>query len=159
MKYKNYLIYEVLCVIALFFFIVWICATHSGGTEKSVDEVAAPVINVMTQDQMARKSNADASKAFGIDIDKTEGIVYYANDNVMDVTEMLIVKLNDSGDTGEFKEAIQNRVTDRKNLYKNYAPEQYALLEDSVIKINGNIVFYCTAVNSDALYEAYKKAL
>ena len=43
MKYKNYLIYEVLCVIALFFFIVWICATHSGGTEKSVDEVAAPV--------------------------------------------------------------------------------------------------------------------
>ena len=55
--------------------------------------------------------------------------------------------------------AAENRVTDRENLYKNYAPEQYALLEDSVIKINGNIVFYCTAVNSDALYEAYKKAL
>lgn len=159
MKHKNYLIYEVLCVIALFVFIIWICATHSGGTDKSVDEVAAPVLNVLTQDQMARKTNADAAKAFGIDIDKTDGIVYYANDNVMDVTEMLIVKLNDPGDANELKEAIRNRVTDRENLYKNYAPEQYALLEDSVIKINGNIVFYCTAVNSDALYEAYKKAL
>ena len=92
-------------------------------------------------------------------MDKTDGIVYYANDNVMDVSEMLIVKLNDSNDAGEFKTAIQNRVTDQENLYKNYAPEQYALLEDSVIKINGNIIFYCTAVNSDELYEAYKKAL
>jgi len=158
-KYKNYMIYEVLCVVLLFCFIVWVCATHSGGTQKSADEVAAPVISSLRQDQMSKKTNADAGKAFGIDLDKTDGIVYYANDNVMDVSEMLIVKLNDSNDAGEFKTAIQNRVTDQENLYKNYAPEQYALLEDSVIKINGNIIFYCTAVNSDELYEAYKKAL
>ena len=159
MKYKNYLIYEVLCVIFLFVFIIWICATHSGGTQKSIEEVSAPVLSALGQDQMVKKTNADAGKAFDFDIEKTEGIVYYANDNVMDVSEMLIVKLNDSNDANEIKESIRNRVTDRENLYKNYAPEQYALLEDSVIKVNGNIIFYCTAVNSDELYEAYKKAL
>ena len=72
---------------------------------------------------------------------------------------MLIVKLADANDAEEFKAAIENRVSDRENLYKNYAPEQYALLEDSIIRTDGNIVFYCTAVNSDELYEAYKKAL
>ena len=159
MKYKNYRILEALCVVALIAFIIWVCATHKGGTQKSVDEVAAPVCVAIAQDQMAKKTNLDASKAFGFDIDKTEGIVYYANDNVMDVSEMLIVKLNNAGDAAEFKTAIQNRVTDRENLYKNYAPEQYALLEDCIIRTDGNIVFYCTAVNSDELYEAYKKAL
>lgn len=159
MKYRNYMIYEVLCVIALFAFIIWVCATHKGGTKKSVDEIASPVCQAIAQDQMEKKTNMDASKAFGFDIDKTDGIVYYANDNVMDVSEMLIVKLADANDAEEFKAAIENRVSDRENLYKNYAPEQYALLEDSIIRTDGNIVFYCTAVNSDELYEAYKKAL
>lgn len=113
----------------------------------------------MTQDQMNKKTNADAIKAFGIDLDKTEGVVYYANDSVMDVSEMLIVKLVDPDDAQEVRESIRNRVTDRENLYKNYAPDQYALLEDCIIKTSGNMVFYCTAVNAGELYDAYKKAL
>ena len=159
MKYKNYLIPEILCVVCLIGFIVWICILSSGGTQKSVDEVTAPVVTVMTQNQMTKKTNADAIKAFGFDVSKIEGLAYYSNDSVMDVSEMLIVKLNDSEDASEFKTAIQNRVTDLENTYKNYAPDQYALLQDCIIKTSGNTVFYCTAQNADELYDAYKKAL
>ena len=159
MKQKNYLVPEILLVAALLVFIVWICIISSGGTRKSIDEVSAPVCLALEQDQMNKKTNSDAIKAFGIDLDKTEGLVYYANDSVMDVSEMLIVKLNDPDDAEGFRTAIQNRVTDRENLYKNYAPEQYALLQDCIIKTSGNMVFYCTAKNADELYETYKKAL
>lgn len=159
MKRKNYLIPELLLVAALLVFIVWICIVNSGGTRKSIEEVSAPVCLALTQDQMIRKTNADAIKAFGIDLDKTEGVVYYANDSVMDVSEMLIVKLVSPDDAQEFKEAIVSRVTDRENMYKNYAPDQYALLQDCIIKTSGNTVFYCTAKNADELYEAYRKAL
>jgi len=131
----------------------------SGGTRKSIEEVSAPVCLAMTEGQMNKKTNADAIKAFGIDLDKTEGVVYYANDSVMDVSEMLIVKLTDPEDAQEVRDAVRNRVNDRENLYKNYAPDQYALLEDCIIKTSGNMVFYCTAVNADELYDAYKKAL
>lgn len=131
----------------------------SGGTRKSIEEVSAPVCLAMKDGQMNRKTNADAIKAFGIDLDKTEGVVYYANDSVMDVSEMLIVKLADPDDAQTVRDAVRNRVTDRENLYKNYAPDQYALLEDCIIKTSGNMVFYCTAVNADELYDAYKKAL
>ncbi len=131
----------------------------SGGTRKSIEEVSAPVCLAMKDGQMNRKTNADAIKAFGIDLDKTEGVVYYANDSVMDVSEMLIVKLTDPDDAQTVRDAVRNRVADRENLYKNYAPDQYALLEDCIIKTSGNMVFYCTAVNADELYDAYKKAL
>ena len=131
----------------------------SGGTRKSIEEVSAPVCLAMTEGQMNKKTNADAIKAFGIDLDKIEGVVYYANDSVMDVSEMLIVKLTDPEDAQEVRDAVRNRVNDRENLYKNYAPDQYALLEDCIIKTSGNMVFYCTAVNADELYDAYKKAL
>ncbi|MBR3248378.1 MAG: DUF4358 domain-containing protein [Clostridiales bacterium] len=159
MKPKNYLVPELLLVAALLGFIVWICILNSGGTQKSIEEVSAPVCLVLTDGQMNKKTNTDAIKSFGIDLDKTEGLVYYANDSVMDVSEMLIVKLVSADDAQEFRTAIQNRVTDQENLYKNYAPDQYALLEDCIIKTSGNTVFYCTAKNADELYEAYKKAL
>ena len=159
MKYKNYLIPEILCVVFLLGFIVWMCILSSGGTQKNIDEVSAPVVSVLTQDQMTKKTNADASKAFGFDISKTEGIAYYSNDSVMDVSELLIVKLNSADDASEFKTAIRNRVTDLENTYKNYAPDQYALLQDCIIKTSGNTVFYCTAANADELYDAYKKSL
>lgn len=159
MKPKNYLVPELLLVAALLGFIVWICILNSGGTQKSIEEVSTPVCLVLTDGQMNKKTNADAIKTFGIDLDKTEGLVYYTNDSVMDVSEMLIVKLVSADDAQEFRTAIQNRVTDQENLYKNYAPDQYALLEDCIIKTSGNTVFYCTAKNADELYEAYKKAL
>lgn len=108
---------------------------------------------------MVQQTNADAVKAFGLDLSQTDGIVYYANDNIMDVSELLIVKLRDKEDASALKEAIEARVSDRMNLYKSYAPEQYSLLDKCTISVSGNTVFYCTAKNADLLYTAYKKAL
>ena len=54
---------------------------------------------------------------------------------------------------------METYIANQKNLYKNYAPEQYALLEDSILEVSGNTLFYCTATNADALYDAFRKAL
>lgn len=144
---------------ALVAFIILLCTVRSGGTQKPIQDVAAPVVAALEPSQMSEKTNADIAKAFAFDTDKAEGIVYYANDNIMDVSELVIVKLIDKTDAPEFKALIEKRVTDQENLYKNYAPAQYALLKDSIIAVSGNTVFYCTAKNADVLYEAYQKAL
>ena len=77
----------------------------------------------------------------------------------MDVSELLIVKLNDAEDAESFRTAVETYIANQKNLYKNYAPEQYALLEDSILDVSGNTLFYCTAKNADALYDAFRTAL
>ncbi len=108
---------------------------------------------------MDKKTNADAAKAFGFDLSKTDGLVYYENTDIMDVSELLVVKLKDAEDAEEFRTAVETYIANQKNLYKNYAPEQYALLEDSILEVSGNTLFYCTATNADALYDAFRKAL
>ncbi|MBR1761986.1 MAG: DUF4358 domain-containing protein [Eubacterium sp.] len=159
MTKKKYLIAEIICIIALLVFIIALCASRSGGTKKSIEQISSPVYSAMQKGQMTKKTNADAYKEFGFDISKTEGIAYYANDNIMDVSELLIIKLQDIDDAGEFKTAIKSRVNDRRNLYKSYAPEQYSLLGNCIIESSGNTVFYCTAKNADALYDAFRNAL
>ncbi len=159
MTRKKYVFLELLCVAALAAFIVLLCTYRSGGTQKEIGEVAAPVAKLAQEAEMSEKTNADIAKTFGIDAQLAEGMVYYANDNIMDVSEVLLVKLKDTGDASAVKALIEQRVADQKNLYKNYAPAQYALLGECIIEVSGNTVFYCTAKNADAIYEAYKKAL
>ena len=159
MSRKLYPLLEVLCVAALIAFITFLILSRSGGTEKPVGDVASPVLATLEKGQMTEQSNADAAKAFGFDLSKAEGLVYYENEDIMDVSELLIVKLNDAEDAESFRTAVETYIANQKNLYKNYAPEQYALLEDSILDVSGNTVFYCTAKNADALYDAFRTAL
>lgn len=159
MSRKLYPLLEVLCVAALIAFITFLVLSRSGGTEKPVGDVASPVLATLEEGQMTEQSNADAAKAFGFDLSKAEGLVYYENEDIMDVSELLIVKLNDAEDAESFRTAVETYIANQKNLYKNYAPEQYALLEDSILDVSGNTLFYCTAKNADALYDAFRTAL
>ena len=161
MKSKNnkYRIAEGICVVLLIVFIIFLFILNSGGTQKRVKEIAAPVLKAADISALQKKTAADAAKVFGFDTQKEEGILYYANDNIMDVSELLIIKLKDEADASEFKEAIETHVTNQKNLFKNYAPDQYALLKDSIIEVSGNTLFYCTSKDADAFYDAFKKAL
>ena len=159
MSRKLYPLLEVLCVAALIAFITFLILSRSGGTEKPVGDVASPVLATLEKGQMTEQSNADAAKAFGFDLSKAEGLVYYENEDIMDVSELLIVKLNDAEDAEGFRTAVATYIANQKNLYKNYAPEQYALLEDSILDVSGNTLFYCTAKNADALYDAFRTAL
>ena len=77
----------------------------------------------------------------------------------MNVSEILIVKLNDRSDAPALKEAVENRVKEQQELYKNYAPDQYSLLTNSIVEVKGNVLFYCTGTNAGEAYEAFKKAL
>ena len=159
MSRTLYPLLEVLCVAALIAFITFLVRSRSGGTEKPVGDVASPVLATLEKGQMTEQSNADAAKAFGFDLSKAEGLVYYENEDIMDVSELLIVKLNDAEDAESFRTAVETYIANQKNLYKNYAPEQYALLEDSILDVSGNTLFYCTAKNADALYDAFRTAL
>lgn len=158
-RLDNYSIAEIICAVALVVFIAVLFIVNSGGTNKSIDQISTPVVKVMDVSEMTQKTAAVAGTVFEFDRTKAEGIVYYDNDNVMNVSELLIVKLNDEADAQEFKTAIEKRVEKQKALFKSYAPDQYDLLNNSVIEVSGNTVFYCTAKNADDVYHAFKKAL
>ena len=156
---KKYRIAEGICVVLLIGFIIFLFISNSGGTQKRVKEIAEPVLKAADITSLQKKTAADAAKVFGFDTQKEEGILYYANDNIMDVSELLIVKLKDEADAAVFKAAVEEHVTNQENLFKNYAPDQYALLKESIIEVSGNTLFYCTSKDAKAFYNAFKQAL
>ena len=140
-------------------FIAFLFIRASGGTDKPMAEIAPPVLAELESAGLTEKTAIEAAKVFVYDRDKAAETVYSANESVMDVSEVLMIKLADSADAQEIKAAIEKRVEEQKNLYKSYAPQQYALLERCVIQVSGNTVFYCTAENADRAYDTFKNQL
>ena len=158
-KFGKYKIIELGCVAALIVFIICLIVSLSAGTSKSIQDISASSVKYATESKMKKRSTNDAAKTFGFEAEKAEGIVYYCNDSIMDVSEILIVKLKNPSDAKEFEQAVQKRVENQENLFKNYAPEQYALLQNSIIEADGNTIFYCTADNNKEIYNSFKKGL
>lgn len=158
-KLNKYNIIELACVAALIVFVICLIISLSAGTDKSIEQISQTSVKYATELKMKKKSANTAAKTFGFDAKKAEGVVYYCNDSIMDVSELLIVKLKNSSDAKDFEQAIQNRVNNQENLFKNYAPEQYALLQNSIIECDANTVFYCTAENNKEIYNSFKKGL
>ncbi|MBQ6019055.1 MAG: DUF4358 domain-containing protein [Clostridia bacterium] len=156
---NQYRLYEWICVAALAVFVVLMLVFSSGGTGKSVRELTAPVTKLSEATPLVERTAPEAAAAFGFDLTLTEGVLYYENEDIMNVSEILIVKVNDKSDAPEIKQAVERRVKEQAELYKNYAPDQYSLLQKSIVEVKGNTVFYCTGTNAGDVYDAFKKAL
>lgn len=67
-----------------------------------------------------------------------------------DADEICIVKANDDKlDT--VQKAVEKRLEDQKDVFKDYVPEQYDKLCDTKVKTTGNYVYWvCTNDNSKA---------
>ncbi len=155
----KYRILEGVCVAALVVFVACLFVMNTGGTDKDIEDIAQPVCAAAELGVMEVRTVSEAAGVFDFSPDIADGTVYYASENVMDVSELLIVKLCDKADAPALEAAIRKRVEDQKALYKNYAPQQYSLLQNCIIEVSGNTVFYCTAENAPAFYDAFKQAL
>ena len=159
MKTTAYRIAELLCAAALIGFILFAAAAHTGGTQKTAKELEASFADALTAGGMARQTRRAAEDRFGLPPEKTAGVVYYANESVMDVSELLIVLVQDPAETAGIRQSILAHIEEQKALYRSYAPAQYALLENSVVAVSGNAVFYCTAENADELHDRFDRSL
>lgn len=156
---NKYQLYELICVAVLAVFVTLMLVFSSAGTNKTVQELTSPVAKLGESAALTERTALNASSVFGFDLSIAEGVLYYENEDIMNVSEILIVKLNDRSDAPALKEAVENRVKEQQELYKNYAPDQYSLLTNSIVEVKGNVLFYCTGTNAGEAYEAFKKAL
>lgn len=149
---------EIACVVILLLFIVLITNQNkiSDAKPKDVYDKVCSAVNV---EGLKKSKNEKFKKEFGFGTNEFEKVYYLSSDSVMDVREILVVKLREDSPTDDLMESIEKRVEDKGTLFKGYAPEESALLEKSIVeKKDGFILFVVSESPKDAL-SAFRKAL
>lgn len=149
---------QILCVVFLAVFIL-ILLVQNGGSSKTGEEVFTPVIESFEIGELKVRDDKTIKKEFSFGEEDVENIVYISSDSIMEVRELLLVETKSKDDVQKIVESIQSRVDSKKALFKNYAPEQSALLENYVLVKKGKFVLYVVSDSPQPIVKAFKKAL
>lgn len=97
---------------------------------------------------------------FDFDIDKIDSFEMYGPQTNLNTNAVLLLKLKDAKDASEFKEKIDAYKENLIAIYKDYAPDQAKLIEDSVYEEHDKTIILVISDKSEevkkALSELYK---
>lgn len=149
---------KIFCVVLLFVF-VGAMLFQNAGSSKTGEEVFTPVIEAFDMGELKVRDGKTLKKEFSFGEEDVESFVYISSDSIMEVQELLLVEAKSKDDVSSITEKIQSRTESKKALFKNYAPEQSALLESSTLIKKGKFILYIVSDSPDAVIKAFKKAL
>lgn len=92
---------------------------------------------------------------FDFDTERIESYEMYGPQTNLNTNAVLLLRLKDASDASEFKEKIDAYKENLVKIYKDYAPDQAKLVEDSVYEEHGKIIVLVISDKS----EEVKKAL
>lgn len=146
-------------VTALLVTVIAVCLTGHSQSQKPVGEVAEPVITAFLGDRVQEGTGRILKKYYGLNPEEYDGVVLYYPLTNMDAEELLIIKLADTSQAEEVRNAIENRRSTQIGIYENYAPEQLALCEQAVIDVVGNYILYVVHEDAAAIDAVFRNSL
>ncbi len=149
---------EIVSIVCLIAFIMFV-TSEGKVSEKSAPEVAEGVISVMNLEGTAEQKSKQLKKQFTFNAEEFDSFVYYKSDDVMNVRELLIIKVKEAEQIGAVVKEIEKVLENKKNLFESYAPEQSALLEKAIIETEQNFIFYAVGEDVAPAYSAFVNSL
>lgn len=145
-------------ILCLLVFISSMLITKSD-SKKSVGDVEKSITEAVDLSNMEKGGDRDVRRAFGINVNDYDGVAYYKPVSTMDVEEILIVKLKSNDQADALESAVQSRVDSQLQSFQGYGAEQCQLLENAVIKVQGNFVLYAVSKDTSACKETFLSSL
>lgn len=145
---------EILCVVFLAVFIFSVTQGETYST-KTVDEIESSVSEVFSTESLKKIKKNKLKEEFSFDFDQIDSFSYYASDSIMNVNELLIIKLKEDVKTDEAERLILDRVRKKQILFEGYAPNESALLQNYVLKSDSGFVFYAVGEQAQQSLERF----
>ena len=149
---------EALCVVFLAVFIIFI-TSGDDISDKTAKQVAVPVVKAYDTEGLVAVGKKQFKKQLKLSADDFDGYYYFASESIMDVREVLVIKLKDVADADRVVSALQSRVSEKTTLFEDYAPKESALLKNHILVSEAGFVYYAVGEDADEGFEAFKSSL
>lgn len=141
---------EIFKYIMTFFLLVYVVLLliYTSGSTKSFEEVAGNVETNLNNDSIVKMNTQALKRYYGLNSADYEGVILYMSKDSISAEEILMVKAKNDRQIQEIKEAVQERIDNRKNSFEAIAPDQVKVLDRARVLVRGKFVFF--VVSEDA---------
>lgn len=140
-KVMRFRIGELALLGILAVFIIFINAKDNY-KDVDVNTIASGISDTAGFGSMDKFGSEDVKKDFGININNYDGFIYYGHETVMQCEKVFILKLKNNSQADSIITTIKNQTKTNKELFQSYAPEQFELLNNSILEHKGNYIIY-----------------
>lgn len=136
--------------------------TACGGDKKEEKNVDIPELWASMEENlelpmMMELGDDELDFLYGINADDLESYVVRVPMMNVHATEFFLAKVKE-GKMDAVKEAIENRRTSLEQQWSMYLPDQYALVQNAQLIVNGNYLFFCIAEDADTVVGLFNDA-
>ena len=155
---NKHRVIEIICVVFLVCFIA-VISREDSYSDKTPKEIFNAVKVEMNMDDLSKVDKNKIKKDFGIDFQGIDSFLYYASDSIMNVNEIMIIKLKEGYKADGTLEKNEKRVNDKQVLFDGYAPQQSALLKNYVLTYKNGIIFYAVGDGASEALKEFKSTI
>lgn len=155
-EWTDVLKYAVLILIIVY---VAVLMQRTGGTTKSYETVEKAVVSVIARDDLEEVNELGFKKSYGLAQADYDGVLLYSSASSMQAEEVLLVKVKDADQMSAVAEAVEERVESQLNDFQGYAPDQVELLNNHVLVVRGDYLFFAVSPKAEQYREAFVNSL
>ncbi len=155
---NRHKIAEVICVVILVVFIAFLTSEEKV-SDKTANQMGKAVSSAVDIKGLKKQDKMAIKKELSLSWGAFDGIFYLKSDDIMDVREILLIKLKEGTGGNEAVKLIEKRLKERQALFDGYAPEQSALLQNYRLKEKGGFIFCVVSAEADMALSAFNKNL
>ncbi len=122
------------------------CAKQPSGKQPAAADVVKAVADQMTfKDNMMTLEENVVFNFYNINPDKLADKSCYVSSSGATAEEVSVFKVKDAADIQLVKDAIAERIEDKKIAFENYVPEEMVKINNAVTYVNGSYVIVAFA--------------
>lgn len=134
-------------------------ADRVSDAQIEIEEVENAVTAQVSMDGMHQEGSQMVKRLYGLNANDYDGTILYIADSNMGAEEMLLVKLADVSQADDVEAAVETRVSNQENAFEGYGAEQYQLLQEHVLSVQGNYVFFLVHPDARQAQKAFLDSL
>ena len=85
--------------------------------------------------------------------------MYYASESNLSAEEVLLIRVRSGSQIQEVRETLEARIDSCISDFDGYVPEEVKLLEEAVLNVRGNYIFFAVAPKAEEYLEAFRNSL
>ena len=132
---------------------------YTSGSTKPFEEVASAVEEQLDQEALVKQDARALKRYYGLNSADYEGVMYYSAEFSISALEVLLVEVNTDQQVQEVRDAVEERLENRRNTFEGYAPEQAQLIEQAQILVRGRFIFLAVSPDAESYAAAFTNSL
>ena len=152
---KKILLTIVIAIIVLVIVgVILVINNPNKNIQIDINELATKIMKTGAfTDDLAKIDSEMIKDDYGFTNEEIKEIVSYQGSGATS-EEIVILQVNDKSNLNSVKKKINTRLTERKEAFESYLPEEVFKIDNNILEVKGNYIIMCISNDSNKVNEA-----